>query len=112
MGEFLDWTLPSVLSNLLQALVRSILLLVVRLLAALIAAAVGLIHLRRRSLVIVAVVRRLYVVRATSTIKYLVVPSPESVIISVLVQGGRLGRDVRRGGMRGAHARPPQIRRR
>ena len=45
MGEFLDWTLPSVFSNLLQALVRSILLLVVRLLAALIAAAVGLIHL-------------------------------------------------------------------
>ena len=45
MSEFLDWTLPSVLSNLLQALVRSVLLLVVRLLTALIAATIGLIHL-------------------------------------------------------------------
>ena len=109
MSKLLDWTLSSVLSYFLQTLICSILLLIL-LLTALLTATIGLIHFSRSSLIIIAMIRCLHVIRATSTIKYLVVPSPESVIICILVYLCCFVIDMCWSGMCSASARSAYIR--
>ena len=109
MSQLLDWTLSSILSYFLQALICSILLLIL-LLTALLTASIRLIHLSRSSLIIIAMVRRLHVILATSSIKYLVVSSPKCIIISIIVDWCCLVWDMCWSGMCSARTRPTYIR--